>query len=370
MKKLLPLWAALFFVFSCFSAVPAYAGENYVTVTYRFEDKTLASSSVPSGTEITPMSYTTAKNHIRQNGSDLTNGTVYEWRLSSPTGEVTDSFIADTDTTLFFVASAVTNKTVTVTYRYDYINERSFISESIDYLYGEEYRPPEKINGKDIERKMFLSPAYKTADNNMWNAPAYIQEDKTVYVVLTEPARITLNGEAYSTPYGQSPVPPQTDKNFRHVGFFTDPEYTKPFSGAAVNGIALYSQTERVYYSLTTISSGKETEWTIPIDDAVVTKDILSEKYIWTDENGDRIAVPYEMTRDTVLKGNTAASLSAASSDDPTPKTLTSEEIAAVVIVAVVFVAIGVYSLLRYLLKKGKLPKRKKKTDNPDDKEV
>lgn len=367
MKRLLPLWAAVFFCIALVSSFSAFAQEEFVTVTYRYEDETIVSSSVQAGAEMSPLSYTTAKNHLKQKNIDLDDGTVYEWRMGSPTGAVVTSFVADEDVVLYLVPTSATDRKCVVTYRFDFFDNNTFRSETIEYSYGESFSPPETVDGQKINvSELYLSPAYATKDNNMWDIPDYIEEDKTVYVVLAEPAHVTLDGEAYATPYGRAPVPPAQPKNFRHVGFFTDPEHTRPFTGAAVNGLTLYSLSERISFTLTTSISGVETERTVPIGDNVVAKDVLSEKYAWFDESGRQVAVPYEVNRDTVLTGRGVNAVREEEAVETAEK-LSSEEVAAIVIVAAVFLAIGIYSLFRYLYKKGKLPRKKvsqEKTDN------
>ena len=356
MKKIIPCFLLFFLLFIPMQSRESAFADDRVTVRYYFDEELILSASTPIGSEVSPLSYTTVKNLLKGRNVDLVPGTVYEWRMGSASGEKVSAFVAQTDTDLYLVSTGVTDAKRSVTYRYDYLDDTHFRFQTIDYLYGAEYSVPTQIDGKSVTPRLYLSEKYGAVANNEFNAPAYLLEDATVYVVLTEDATYTLDGKTCKSAYAQTPVAPEK-KNYALVGFFTDQALTQPYSGVAVNGLTLFTKWERVSYTVTVDTGEKQTELTLTTEEPTLEKKTLPDGYVWT-VNGQEISFPYTVSSDLTLRGMTPQQISEIKEKEATEandqKRLSRDEIIAVAIVGAAFVAVGAYSLIRFLIKKKK----------------
>ena len=372
MKKLVPCLLLLFLLFIPFQSRESAFADDRVTVRYYFGEELLLSASAPIGSQVSPLSYTTVKNLLKEKESDLVPGTVYEWRKGSASGEKAGGFVAQTDTDLYLVSTGVTDAKRSVTYRYDYLDAMHVRSQTIDYLYGEEYSVPAQIDGHSVAPRLYLSEMYGLIPNNEIGAPIYLLENMTVYVVLTEDASYTLDGKTHHSPYAEAPAV-EAKKDYALVGFFTDPELTQPYTGVAVNGLTLFTKWERVSYTVTVETGEEPTELTVTTEEPTLEEKSLPDGYVWT-VDGKEIEFPYTVDSDLTLQGMTPQQYAeikeqeakAAESDK---KLLSRDEIIAIVIVGVAFVAVGAYSLTRFLLKKKKKKVKEESKKANEDKE-
>ncbi len=367
MKKIIPCFLLFFLLFIPMRSGESAFADDRVTVRFYFDEEVVSSTSVLIGSEISPLSYTTVKNLLKGRNVDLVPGTVYEWRMGSASGEKTGAFVAQTDTDLYLVSTGVTDAKRSVTYRYDYLDDTHFRFQTIDYLYGAEYSAPTQIDGRSVTSRLYLSEKYGAVANNEFNAPAYLLEDATVYVVLTEDATYTLDGKTCKSAYAQTPVAPEK-KNHSLVGFFTDAELTVPYTGVAVNGLTLFTKWERVSYAVTVDTGEEPTELTVTIEDPTLEKKTLPDGYVWT-VDGQEVSFPYTVSSDLTLRGMTPQQISEIKEKEAAEanaqKSLSRDEIIAVSIIGAAFVAVGAYSLIRFLVKKKKkqTKEERKKTD-------
>ena len=359
MKKIIPCFLLFFLLFIPFQSRDHAFADDRVTVRYYFDEEMITSAPAPIGSEVCPLSYVTLKNLLKNSEKDLIPGTVYEWRIGSADGEKTDGFIANADTDLYLVSTGVTNAVRSVTYRYDYLDETHFRSQTIDYPYGAEYSAPTQIDGHSITSRLYLSEKYGAVSNNEFSAPAYLLESATVYVVLTDDATYTLDGTTCKSAYAQTPVAAEK-KNHALVGFFTDQALTHPYAGVAVNGLTLFTKWERVSYTVTVDAGEEPTELTVTTEEPILEKKTLPDGYVWT-VDGQEIAFPYTVDSDLTLQGMTPEQY-AETKEMPKErkKVLSRDEIIAVSIIGAAFVAVGAYSLIRFFVKK----KKKKEKDN------
>ena len=362
MKKLIPCLLLFFLLFIPIESKDHAFADDRVTVRYYFGEELLSSSPVSIGSEVAPLSYVTVKNLLKNCEADLVPGTVYEWRKGSANGEKTGAFVAQADTDLYLVSTSVTDEKRSVTYRYDYLDETNYRFQTIEYLYGAEYSVPTQIDGHTVTSRLYLSEKYGAVSNNEFNAPAYLLENATVYVVLTEDATYTLDGKSCESAYAQTPVAAEK-KNYALVGFFTDQELTQPYTSVAVNGLTLFSKWERVSYTITVNTGEEPTELTLTVEEPTLEKKMLPDGYVWT-ADGQEISFPYTVTSDLALRGMTPQQLSEIkekeAAETKNQKRLSRDEIIAVSIVGAAFVAVGAYSLIRFLIKKKKKAKKDK----------
>lgn len=356
MKKLIPCLLLFFLLFIPIESKDHAFADDRVTVKYYFEDEVILSASDPIGSEVAPLSYATVKSLLKGQERDLTPGTVYEWRKGSSVGVNTDGFIANADTDLYFVPVA-TGVTRSVTYRYDYFDESNYRSQTIEYFYGENYSIPEQIDGQAIVPRLYKTHEYEVAPNNEIHKPTYVLENMTVYVTTQADAVYTVDGQSRHSAYGQKPDA-GVKKDHVVVGLFTDPDFTTPYNGPAINGLTLYVLWQRITYTVTISTEQETTELSLPVDDPILKEKSLPDGYVWTVDS-EKITFPYTVDGDVTLTGKDPNQVDETKSDESKKKSLTKDEIIAVSIVGAAFVAVGAYSLVRFLLKKKKTKKDK-----------
>lgn len=360
MKKLLPCLLFFFLLLIPIeSKNPAFADDR-VTIKYYFKEELLLSQPALIGSNVSSLSYATVKSSLKGREVDLTPGTLYEWRIGSPLGEKTEGFVASADTDLYYVPVATGEKRF-VTYRYDYLDENHFLSETIEYPFGAEYSVPEKINELPIRPILYKTPDYGLTPNNELHKPTYLLSDLTVYVATQADAVYTVDGVSRHSAYGQKPEV-LTKKDHEAVGFFTDPDCTAPYNGPAVNGLTLYVLWQKTSYTVTISTEKETTELTLPINDPVLKEKVLPDGYEWTIDS-EKITLPYAVDGDVTITGTDPKQVAVSGQSELQKKSISKDEIIAVSIIGVAFVAVGAYSLAHFLINKKKKQTKSKKSD-------
>ncbi len=357
MKKFLPLLLFLFMTLSACSSQPAYAKEEgRVEVKYYFNSVLLSSFETDEDIPVKPMSYTTTRNLVRKKGLDLTEGTLYRWQLDPESGEPAPSSFTSSEDVSLYLSAVKTNVTCQITYRYDYLDINDYHEQAVSYPYGHEYKEPTSLSGLGIEPVLYKTPEYDLVDSNRQNMPDYLEQDYVVYVKLSSPAVLSLDGKPVSFPYGLALTEPSPKENYAFKGYYLNENRTLPYTGVAVNGLVLFTLWERVSYTVTTVTEEGETTYTVPIDEPTLSGDALPETHVWKDEDGNAVSSQPAIEKDTVFYGETKKET--AFQESKTGSRLTKDEIIAVIFVSVVFFIIGVFALIKYLVKSKRLDKK------------
>ena len=346
MKRLIAAFGVLFMCFLApiLSISPAYAGDEIpdtVTVTYLFDETIILSGAVYKGETVELLSYEKTKQLAKNKGIDLPEGNYYEWQSS---GEKADSFVATEDAEFRYVLVAE-GETRSVSYRYDPLGG-TYCEEVRTYPYGAEFSYPETVNGRAIRPVFYETEEYGLADGNVFFKPTYLTEDTVVYVVLSEPATITLNGKKYSAAYAEPLEPLADTETFRFCGFYKDPDYTEEFDGIAVNGLTVYALWQRTQYALTVETKETTMKMYFPTTGGTVTKEELPAGYTWY-VGDEEVSFPLTVRSDMTLEGRYEVSENNKEEQKEEKRTLKKDEWTAIIIVAAVFVIAGVVMTIR-----------------------